>query len=479
MNNTRGDSDYQTRLAILFALTAGIIFWGLGSIPLMSLNEARRAIPISGMFQTGNWLLPYLNGELYIDKPPLFYWASLLFACVAGTINEWIFRLPSALAASAIMFATFMVCRRTFDKWQALFAVLVLATCTNFVIFARRGEIEMLLTALCSGSLFCAHEFIVGNGKLRTLYCSYLLMGAALLCKGPVALLFVHLPVLLMTWQQPRARVFIGHPLGWLLMLAVGLSWYGVVTQQLGMDVWQRVFQADISQKIAGHTNRDPLYSYALYVLADFMPWVLLLLLAPMKTWRNWRSNPSRMFFLYGALVPFIVLSLFANKHAKYLLPAYPAMAILVSARLAEFFNEGSRKIRLAFTSMVLLLLTGYLVFFAALESKIFNYRFSAMQDIHQLAQQYPATTVYGFQEVDMRTVYYLGKPVKLAAPKELAASASNDEPAFLLLEKDKWLTLIDTSHWHEVLRLTPYTSKDQTAVVLGNDAFIKQQRKP
>lgn len=479
MTHHADDRTFRQCTVALALMACAIVFWGLGSIPLMTLNEARRAVPITGMFQSGSWLLPYLNNELYVDKPPLFYWAALLFASVFNSINEWVFRLPSALSAIGIIGACFVITRESLGKWQALFVALVLATCTNFVIFARRCEIEMLLTALCAGSFLFAFRFIVLQKSRASIYWSYALMGAALLCKGPVALLFVQLPILLMAWKNPRARTYLACWQGWLLLLGIGLSWYAAVTHELGMDVWKRAYQADIQQKIAGQTNRDPVYAYLLYLLPDFLPWTLLLLATPAKTLRGWRTQPALHFFAYGSAVPLIALSLFSNKHAKYLLPAYPAMAILVGYRISEIFQTSPARTRKILLALSTLLLAGYLVFFAVFEKDVFSYRFSAMPAVTQLAKDYPDAHMSSYQEVDMRTVYYYGHPIDILNPAEVIRASSSDSPVLLLVEKDKWLATIEQRNWQEVTRLDPYIGKQQTAVVLGNTAFFMHYPTP
>jgi len=63
-------------LSVTLLLGAVVFFWGLGDIPLLTFNEARRAVPAANMVANGNWLLPELNGALYITKPPLIYWAA-------------------------------------------------------------------------------------------------------------------------------------------------------------------------------------------------------------------------------------------------------------------------------------------------------------------------------------------------------------------------------------------------------------------
>ncbi|MNU50380.1 ArnT family glycosyltransferase [Pseudomonas sp. FW305-70] len=65
-------------ITLLVAIAIALLFfWGLGSVPFLSVNEARRAVTVREMREAGSWLLPYMNGDLYLSKPPFFYWTGL------------------------------------------------------------------------------------------------------------------------------------------------------------------------------------------------------------------------------------------------------------------------------------------------------------------------------------------------------------------------------------------------------------------
>lgn len=87
-------------ILLTFGLVTLTLFLGLGSLWLSSLNEARRALPIREMFLSGDWLLPTLNGEIYITKPPLYYWIGTFFSHIFGSSSEGVdvSRLPSRVS---------------------------------------------------------------------------------------------------------------------------------------------------------------------------------------------------------------------------------------------------------------------------------------------------------------------------------------------------------------------------------------------
>ncbi|HQM87266.1 MAG TPA: glycosyltransferase family 39 protein, partial [Methylotenera sp.] len=194
--NLSATNTYHRLLIASAFISLLIAFWGLGSIDLISLNEGRRALAINEMFESGNWLLPTLNGELYLTKPPLLYWISLSISSVVGTVNEWTLRLPSAFAALVTLWMTYRYTLNRFGAWPALFSVQILMANLGFAMLARRVEIEMLLTALCVGAVLSALKFIEEPTKRGWIYLSYFLLALAVLTKGPVALLFVTLPLI-------------------------------------------------------------------------------------------------------------------------------------------------------------------------------------------------------------------------------------------------------------------------------------------
>ncbi|HEX5539744.1 MAG TPA: glycosyltransferase family 39 protein, partial [Methylophilaceae bacterium] len=269
-----------------------VFFWGLGDIPLLSFNEARRALPAQAMFASGDWLLPHLNGELYLAKPPLLYWLQTFFAYLLGAANEWAVRLPLAITASATVWMTYRYALRQFGAWPALFSAQMLIANVGFAMAARRAEIEMLLIALCVGALLAAMRYIREGGSRGWIYLSYLLLGLAMLTKGPLVLLLVTLPLLVVALckKDLRAWQVLRSPLGWLIFIVVGVSWYGAVTWKLGPEVWASIIRTDIVGKVSGHQAK-PLLSYVMWLLVDFLPFSFIVFYRPLAIWRQCRER--------------------------------------------------------------------------------------------------------------------------------------------------------------------------------------------
>ena len=132
----------------------------------------------------------------------------------------------------------------------------------------------------------------------------------------------------------------------------------------MGFDIWQSIVQKDILTKVSGSSSA-PFYMYLLWLIADFFPASLLLFAAPLATWRRWKGHPETVALLLAVLVPLVVYTAFSNKHAKYLLPAYPLIAILLGKRLGELFEVARPALRRALLVAGVLLPAGYTAFFS------------------------------------------------------------------------------------------------------------------
>ncbi|MDH4563875.1 glycosyltransferase family 39 protein [Pseudomonas sp. BN411] len=418
---------------LFIALLMLLCLWGSGDIPFLSVNEARRAVTVREMYEAGDWMIPHMNGELYLAKPPLFYWLALLPVELSGHVSEWAMRLPSALSALAVLAGVYLAGSRIAGPRVGVLACIFLAANAGFSIFARRAEIEMTLTGFCFLALLAAWFYVFHDTRRRWVLLSYALLGCSLLTKGPVSLLLVTAPLLTFAILQrsSRARALLCDRLGWLIALAIGASWYCVVTFQQGIGIWASILQQDIVNKVGG-SHGEPWYAYLGYLAGDFFPFWLLLFVRPRQLWKSIRGNGELMLLACVVLVPLVIFSAFSDKHAKYLLPIYPAMALLLAwhwLRLLDAWQGWKQRV-LAWLPMFVL--GGFIVFFAILEPRVFAYRVEALPRISETVQAHPAQALYSLGEPDMRLVYYAGRPVKPLAAEEAQTVTAQDVQLFV-----------------------------------------------
>ena len=463
--------DLNKAYPLLLRITAliGIIVfvWGLGSVDLLTLNEGRRALAIQEMVASGNWLLPHLNGELYITKPPLLYWLSSSLALIWG-VNEWTLRLPSALAAIAVLIMVYRYTVQQSGQWSALFAVQLLIANLGFAMLGRRAEIEMLLTALCVGSLLSALQYIQSQSSKNWIYLSYFLLALALMTKGPLVLLLVTLPLLIAAIYSKNSHIkaVLLSWRGWLIFLIVGLAWYAVVSWQLGLDIWATVFKRDMLDKMQSDSAK-PLLSYFGWIAVDFMLLIGLFFVGAKELFKQQIQKPKQLVLLVAVVVPLVLFSLFSNKHAKYLLPIYPLIAILLAIKLAAIFDATTEARKKIIVIIALLLPIGFAIFYALFEPKVFAYRVAAFPTFSAWVSTIKQTDLYAYQEIDSRLVYYANRPIKILDKNKLEQAKSMRKSFLLLVESDD-LTAVSPEADCRVKEFSPYLKKNKSLTVFG-----------
>jgi 4-amino-4-deoxy-L-arabinose transferase-like glycosyltransferase len=459
---------YPRLLFFTLALSLVILFWALGTTQLLSLNEGRRALAIKEMYLSGDWLLPHLNGELYLTKPPLLYWISNVFSSISGGVNEWTLRLPSAIAALAVLWMVYRYVLKNFGQWPALFSMQLLIANAGFAMLARRVEIEMLLTALCAGALFSAIHYIQGQAGKFWIYLSYALLGFALLTKGPVVLLFVTLPLLVVAiWtKDARVKQVLLSWQGWALFLLVGLSWYAAVTWQLGPDLWASIAKRDMLGKMQSEAAK-PLLSYVAWIAVDFLLLIGLLAIRPKALLNAYGSQQKFLIPMLAILVPVVVFSLFGNKHAKYLLPIYPFIAVILAVQLGLIFNHAGKVGRILILSLGALLPLIFAIYYVFVEARFFDYRVTAFPQFQKWSTEIQPAELYAYREIDSRLIYYSNKPVLELDQAKFTQMQTSKQP-FLLLVEDEYINKIAPLADCRVREFKPYLKKHKSLQVFG-----------
>ncbi len=338
---------WQRRLAgprayLLLALLGSVVFlpW-LGTRDLWNPDEPRYAEVAREMRLSGDWLVPRYNGEIYTQKPPLFFWAINLAASATGALDETAVRLPSALGAIATVLLTFAMGRRLLDESGAWIAALAVGANLKVLWQGRFGQIDMFLTALVAAAMLC---FLVGLLDRRPgfYWLFFLFAGLATLTKGPVGflppLLSVVVFLLVSSRRDELRRLRVGR--GVLLWAGVVALWLLSAAAVAGREyLYELVFTQNLTRFLGaggaaittGHLR--PWYHYLTTIPVDFLPWSLLL---PAAFWVGWREGARRKdvgftFAVCWVVTTVLFLSLSSGKRSVYLLPIFPGLALLVA----------------------------------------------------------------------------------------------------------------------------------------------------
>ena len=311
-------------------------FLDLGRPDFWDPGESRYVETVREMGISGNWLEPTLGFVNYYDKPPGFFWmVGSAFALFGRT--EWAARLPSAVASVLTIALLVGFAWRRVGWRAAIGAGVILATAAQFVALGRSVRMDMVLTLLTTATLlqgFVLCERVTASRPPT--WPLYALPIAGLLIKGPVAVLLpamVIVPFLLFTRTRPslaRRRP------GWGPVQVLGLvvGWYGVAAVRAPDYLWTFLWQHNVGRfvgrALAGH--QEPIFFFLWILPLTFLPWTFFLPGAFQYALRRARrQNPLATFLLAWCVVPFVFFSLSRAKLATYLLPIFPALALLVA----------------------------------------------------------------------------------------------------------------------------------------------------
>ncbi len=328
-----------TRERAVLILAAVLFFWFLWGHDLWAPDEPFFAEGAREMLAGGHWLVTFINGVVNSHKPPLFFWLIAAFSAPFGQILEVTARLPSALAALGTLALTMRLGRRFWDRDVAALAGIVLATSYMFWDKARWAQIDSLLCFLIWVALaaFAAYRAGEADGRRAGLL-FWLAAALATLAKGPVGLL-LPLGIALLTLASDRDlrrwRRF-APVLGPLLFVAVTGAWVLAVTVAGpdGYTVWGALREHFVNRAIHGMHHRQPVYYYLLHLPVSLLPWSGLLPGALLLAWRRRRAAGDR-FLAVAAIFVVVFFSISTEKRDLYVLPAFPAMALLIASLVA------------------------------------------------------------------------------------------------------------------------------------------------
>jgi len=291
-----------------------------------------------------------LNDAPYTQKPPLYYWVAALLGSITGHVGEVAARLPSAAAGFGCIWLTYLFATSLTKKPTiGLLSAGVLLTVYRFSHFARRASLDVILTFFILLALYALFRLYDGKGERgRWFFCLHAALGLAVLTKGPVGLLPVAAFALFLVWQgnlKGFPRVF---PL-WSFVISLGpaLAWIACAVMLTPPGFFEEAVTENLIGRFFSGTAhvRSPFYYFAQFPL-EFLPWSLLWPIVGLRTIRTAREpRPSdqragtRLLLAWVGLC-FVFFSISAGKRGLYLLPTYPAVAILCAVVLDEIIER-------------------------------------------------------------------------------------------------------------------------------------------
>jgi 4-amino-4-deoxy-L-arabinose transferase-like glycosyltransferase len=348
-------------LVALALLCAGIFFFELGRLPLIGPDEPRYAEVAKEMYFSGDWITPRLGGIHWFEKPALLYWMVAASYTVFG-VSEWSSRVSIALAAAVGALLLFFFGHRMRSARFGYLSAAALAASGLWVGFGRAATFDMPLSvtielALIAFFVWDSNQSSSAESELRShsnrsWWACCFALGLAVLAKGIVGLLLPAAIIGLYLIITRRLSLILKRPLllllGALFFILTASAWYGPMLARHGSEFIEEFFIAHHFERFLTNKYRHPQPFYFFFVIAllGCFPWSLHLAAGAWRAARQWRTlitEPAerlRLFLWLWVLVPVIFFSFSGSKLPGYILPIFPAAAMLIALELEGWWLE-------------------------------------------------------------------------------------------------------------------------------------------
>jgi 4-amino-4-deoxy-L-arabinose transferase-like glycosyltransferase len=357
-------SHFVLRLLALLAVAVSF-YLNIYAIPLFDLDEGAFSEATREMFVRGDFISTFLDGKPRYDKPILIYWLQAASVLVFG-INEFAFRLPSALAATLWVLAVFAFVRRVRDERTGLLAAIITATAFEVSVMAKAATADALLNLFIACSLFCVYLYWQERER-RWLLLTFGLIGLGFLTKGPVSVL-VPLAVSFLFFTINREFKFwlkmVFNPLGIVIFLAIAMPWYVAQYLKEGDAFIQGFFFKHNIDRFGGTMEQHggSIFYYLPVLLVAVLPFTTVFVKALINTRQLWRDQLTQFallwlvfvvaffslsgtklphYVLYGLSGMFVVVALWADKVESKLWLFMPQLVLFVVLLLLPEVIEG------------------------------------------------------------------------------------------------------------------------------------------
>ena len=347
-------SERRVQVGFLVAFCLVLYFVNLGRWDLWNPDEPRYGQVAREIVNGGDWVLMHNNGRMYTDKPPLFFWLIALSSFLWQGFSSFSVRFPSAFFSTLTVLLTFFLGNRLFASRAGFFSGLILATSVEFAYLATRANIDATLTFFTTAALFCFFQWyrwkeddppVAKDVRRLSIYGFYGSMALATLAKGPVGFilpLLVSLIYLLVLRDWKKLRTMKPLP-GMFLLVFIVLAWYLPAVWKGGqVFLNETLFKHTLNRYSEGWSHVRPFYYFFTNFPADFLPWFVLFpgAIAYGFSRREPERRKAFLFCFVWFTVIFIFFTLSKGKRALYILPLYPAAALLVGMLVDDFLSD-------------------------------------------------------------------------------------------------------------------------------------------
>jgi 4-amino-4-deoxy-L-arabinose transferase-like glycosyltransferase len=408
---------------VTISITSAFIYL---SYPPMGNHESYVAVTAKNMIKTGNWVVPYFNGELRLQKTPLCYWLVAAAGKAAGGINDFTARLPGALLSVLSAIAIFYFVNDRLGFRIGALSTLVWSSTLCFVRYSHTARPEMTLCVFVTIAMLSFYSGIKTTERKKQI-CFMLIFwisfALAMLAKGPAPLplicpaLFLYFLIFKQWKLVPKTMPIIGT----ILFLLLVLPWPIAIIKNVpsALEIWNREFISRAEGEYA--PGSKPIFYYFEIMFIYMIPYcafIPLALFAPF--YRIWQEKRDALWFNWiWFLAGILVMSACGGKRQHYILPMMPAMAVMAGIILNDLiFERKAYDIKFAkfflFGHIIAAIIVAGVFIFAMpnIESKESKNDDAIKLLATGIKSKLPDTEVIAYCNVDASFIYYLDKDV-------------------------------------------------------------------
>lgn len=339
----------QSSKILLIALIYGLVWFGtLNYRHLIPSDEGRYAQMAQEMLMTGDWITPRYNGYKYFEKPPLQIWATAIAFHAFGA-GEWQARLWTALTGFLTILVVGLTAMRIFNARAGWLSALVLASSPMWIISGHFNSLDMalsafLVSALCS--LLLAQTSTSKTVCRNWMWICWSMMALATLSKGVIgaaipAMVFIAYTLSAWDWKiWSRLHLLSGS----ILFLLITSPWFILVAQR-NPEFLEFFFIHEHLQRFTddAHSRTGPIYYFVPLLLIGILPWIFQIPQAFIRAWTERQHAFSSSWLLAcWSIVIFVFFSISQSKLPGYIIPIFPALAILIGAHLDRILGNSN-----------------------------------------------------------------------------------------------------------------------------------------
>lgn len=313
-------------------------------------DEVRYAEVYHQMKDAGHWLVMYLNGVPYPDKPPVYFWFLSIIDAVTPADGISVFFLGSAVSAGIFLLSTVALARTLgCGRKTTLATGLVLLTNIFFIGIAHYSRMDLLFASFIIWANICLFKGFHSKHAPNWIISAFVLMGIATLTKGPLGIVFPILTaVCYLIWKKKlplfRSKAVLK---GFAILAVILLAWIIGAILVDGTSFIHNIFYKQIYERaVSSFHHEEPFQYYLIAFPLAWLPWSMAIFALPLKKlfnishWRNVTAlresslNDGRDWAWIMFISGFVMLTCLSIKVLIYILPLFAPLAILTAKGL-------------------------------------------------------------------------------------------------------------------------------------------------